>query len=33
MKSGEGFRQWTAADQAALRQRVLQHLKKAREPD
>ena len=27
MKSGEGFRRWTAAEQAELRQRVLQHLK------
>jgi 3-hydroxybutyryl-CoA dehydrogenase len=33
MKSGEGFRKWTAAEQAALRSRVLQHLKKARESD
>jgi 3-hydroxybutyryl-CoA dehydrogenase len=33
MKSGEGFRQWTAAEQAALRQRVLQHLRQARERD
>jgi 3-hydroxybutyryl-CoA dehydrogenase len=33
MKSGEGFRKWTPADQAALRSRVLQHLKKAREND
>jgi 3-hydroxybutyryl-CoA dehydrogenase len=33
MKSGEGFRIWTAAEQAVLRQRVLQHLKQARERD
>jgi 3-hydroxybutyryl-CoA dehydrogenase len=33
MKTGEGFRTWTAAEQAALRARVLQHLKKARESD
>lgn len=26
MKTGEGFRRWTADEQAALRQRVLQHL-------
>jgi 3-hydroxybutyryl-CoA dehydrogenase len=31
MKSGEGFRKWTGEEQAALRARVLQHLKKARE--
>ena len=30
MKSGEGFRTWTPEQQAALRTRVLQHLKKAR---
>jgi 3-hydroxybutyryl-CoA dehydrogenase len=30
-KSGEGFRTWTPEQQAALRARVLQHLKKARE--
>jgi 3-hydroxybutyryl-CoA dehydrogenase len=30
MKSGEGFRTWTAEQQAALRLRVLQHLKQAR---
>jgi 3-hydroxybutyryl-CoA dehydrogenase len=30
MKSGEGFRTWTPDQQAALRSRVLQHLKKAR---
>jgi len=30
MKSGEGFRTWTPKQQAALRSRVLQHLKKAR---
>ena len=33
MKSGEGFRRWTPEQQAALRARVLQHLKKARESD
>jgi 3-hydroxybutyryl-CoA dehydrogenase len=33
MKAGEGFRRWTAAEQAALRGRVLQHLKRARESD
>jgi 3-hydroxybutyryl-CoA dehydrogenase len=33
MKSGEGFRRWTAAEQAALRARVLKHLKRARESD
>jgi len=27
MKSGEGFRRWSAEDQASLRQRVLAHLK------
>jgi 3-hydroxybutyryl-CoA dehydrogenase len=32
-KSGEGFRTWSAQDQAALRARVLQHLKKARAGD
>ena len=32
-KSGEGFRTWSAQDQAALRARVLQHLKKARASD
>ena len=32
-KSGEGFRQWTPEQQGALRVRVLQHLKKARESD
>jgi 3-hydroxybutyryl-CoA dehydrogenase len=26
MKSGEGFRRWTAEQQAALRARVLAHL-------
>jgi 3-hydroxybutyryl-CoA dehydrogenase len=31
MKSGEGFRKWTPEQQAALRTRVLGHLKKARE--
>ncbi len=30
-KSGEGFRRWTAAEQAALRAKVLQHLKRARD--
>jgi 3-hydroxybutyryl-CoA dehydrogenase len=30
-KSGEGFRTWTAAEQAALRARVLQHLKGTRD--
>jgi 3-hydroxybutyryl-CoA dehydrogenase len=29
-KSGEGFRTWSTQDQAALRARVLQHLKQAR---
>jgi 3-hydroxybutyryl-CoA dehydrogenase len=29
-KSGEGFRKWSAEEQAALRSKVLQHLKKAR---
>ena len=29
-KSGEGFRQWSAEDQAALRKRVFEHLKKSR---
>ena len=32
-KSGEGFRTWTPEQQAALRSKVLQHLKKARESD
>jgi len=32
-KSGEGFRRWTPDQQAALRARVLQHLKRARESD
>jgi len=32
-KSGEGFRRWTPEQQAALRAKVLQHLKKAREDD
>lgn len=27
MKAGEGFRHWTAGEQAALRQRVMEHLK------
>ena len=30
-KSGEGFRKWSAEEQAALRIKVLQHLKKARD--
>jgi len=30
-KSGEGFRKWSAEEQAALRQKVVQHLKKARD--
>ena len=30
-KSGEGFRKWSAAEQAALRARVLQHLKASRD--
>jgi 3-hydroxybutyryl-CoA dehydrogenase len=33
MKTGEGFRRWTPAQQSALRARVLQHLKQAREGD
>jgi 3-hydroxybutyryl-CoA dehydrogenase len=33
MKSGEGFRIWTAEQQAALRARVLAHLKQARAGD
>ena len=32
-KSGEGFRKWSAEEQAALRATVLQHLKKARTSD
>lgn len=32
-KSGEGFRQWTPQAQAALRTKVVQHLKKARADD
>jgi 3-hydroxybutyryl-CoA dehydrogenase len=32
-KSGEGFRRWTPEQQAVLRAKVLQHLKKAREND
>src|SRR5689334_22257091 len=32
-KSGEGIRTWTPAQQQALRAKVLQHLKKARERD
>jgi len=30
-KSGEGFRKWSAEEQAALRSKMLQHLKKARD--
>lgn len=33
MKSGEGFRTWTPEQQAALRTRVLSHLKQARQND
>jgi 3-hydroxybutyryl-CoA dehydrogenase len=33
MKSGEGFRAWTADEQADLRRRVFNHLKQAREQD
>jgi 3-hydroxybutyryl-CoA dehydrogenase len=32
-KSGEGFRTWTPEQQAALRSKVVQHLKTARESD
>jgi 3-hydroxybutyryl-CoA dehydrogenase len=32
-KSGEGFRKWSAEEQAALRSKVVQHLKKARTDD
>ena len=32
-KSGEGFRKWTLAQQADLRAKVIEHLKKAREDD
>jgi 3-hydroxybutyryl-CoA dehydrogenase len=32
-KSGEGFRTWSAEEQAALRAKVVQHLKKARADD
>ena len=32
-KSGQGFRTWTPEQQAALRQKVVQHLKKARADD
>ncbi|HEY6858414.1 MAG TPA: 3-hydroxyacyl-CoA dehydrogenase family protein [Pseudolabrys sp.] len=32
-KSGEGFRKWSLEQQAALRSKVLQHLKKARAQD
>jgi len=33
MKSGEGFRAWTAEQQATLRSQVTEHLKKARSKD
>jgi 3-hydroxybutyryl-CoA dehydrogenase len=33
MKSGEGFRRWTPEQQAALRARVLKHLKAARDSE
>ena len=33
LQSGEGFRKWTPEQQAALRAKVLQHLKKARAED
>jgi 3-hydroxybutyryl-CoA dehydrogenase len=32
-KTGEGFRKWSSEEQAALRAKVLQHLKKARAQD
>ena len=32
-KSGEGFRKWTAGEQAALRAKVMQHLKSAERAD
>jgi 3-hydroxybutyryl-CoA dehydrogenase len=32
-KSGEGFRKWSPEQQAALRAKVVAHLKKAREND
>jgi 3-hydroxybutyryl-CoA dehydrogenase len=32
-KSGEGFRKWPPGEQAALRAKVLQHLKRARDSD
>ena len=32
-KSGEGFRKWSTGQQAALRAKVVQHLKKARADD
>jgi len=32
-KSGEGFRKWSPEEQAALRAKVVQHLKKARRDD
>src|SRR6185437_10313629 len=32
-KSGEGFREWTTEEQAALRSRVVAHLKEARRKD
>ena len=30
-KSGEGFRKWSAEEQAALRTKVFEHLKKSRD--
>ena len=33
MKSGEGFRRWSADEHAVLRKRVLDHLKKAQDQD
>jgi hypothetical protein len=33
MKTGEGFRAWTTEQQTALRMRVLNHLKQARQND
>ena len=33
MKSGEGFQTWNANDQAAVRERVIKHLKNARAAD
>jgi 3-hydroxybutyryl-CoA dehydrogenase len=32
-KSGEGFRKWSPEEQAALRAKVVQHLKRARAND